>query len=83
MEKNSTGIKMLHGSRFKMQRGSICNECQDATWIKMRRGSRCMEGQEATWIKMQQGSRLNKDQNAMKKIAMRQIVKYICFKGSG
>ena len=36
--------------RIKMQRGSRCNQDQDATRIKMQRGSRCYEDQDATGI---------------------------------
>ena len=50
--------------KIKMQRGSRCNEDQDATRIKMQRGSRCQEDQDATRIKMQWGSRCNEDQDA-------------------
>ena len=47
-----------------MQKGSRCNEDQDAIRVKTQRGSKCNEGQNATRINMQQGSRCNEDQDA-------------------
>ena len=54
-----------------MQRGSRCDQDQNATRIKMQRRSRCNEDQDATRIKMQRGSRCNDDQDATR-IKMRQ-----------
>ena len=54
-----------------MQRGSRCNEDQDAARIKMQRGSSSAAGEDwrredqvATRVKMQRGSRYNEDENA-------------------